>query len=807
MKHQTEDNVQGGRNAFLKDVRFEKSGLKVGRASAHQAAAAYEAALPIDALCTDSRFVAAGSLLVSEASSANLLAERLLQTPSRTSSTQMSSPQMPLARKPFEEMPLAHTFSPQLFLLQTPSMDLVGANFSLEEKELKGVLIFAPSVQEFLNEPASLASSSSSASSSGETLRHKLEKDGVLCLSFEDARARRFKAPVNRVLLLDAAALNGSDWMSLHDFATPLLVVGEMDESDARFEDVFARIPTDCALLLSHVVRSAFQQGALQRQVARLEQERELQSAHLHQLNQAGDAFSNERDLDRLLHIILTHSRIITEADMSALYLVENDDQGQRHLRFRMAQNDALKFKRDKTLLMSHSSLAGYVALTGEVVCVDDVYNKPADAPYEFDTSFDVRNNYRTKSVVAVPLHTHGGEIFGVLQLVNRKRRAGVVLRPETIDQEVLPFGRDEVELAVSLAGQVAVAMENSNLHGSVEDLFEGFVTATARAIEQRDPATSGHSERVAILCQGLAEAVNESQSDAFRELFFTPVQLKELNYACLLHDFGKVIVHEDVLLKCNKLQSHELELLRMRFELVRALRERDLLKRKYEMLIKSECSEDINDAFDRFLEWDDVYTQELRDLDDALNAVVRANNPLSQWLDDDEFTIHRGRLSRLCHVFYWDRKRRALPLLSDHELRCLTVRHGSLSDSERREVERHVTHTFEFLNQIPWTIEYSMVPQIAHCHHERCDGSGYPLGLAREEIPVQSRIMAVCDIYDALTANDRPYKRSCTTEEALSILREEVEMGRIEGDLVELFIEREIWKLTTDWRKRKRLQ
>lgn len=343
-------------------------------------------------------------------------------------------------------------------------------------------------------------------------------------------------------------------------------------------------------------------------------------------------------------------------------------------------------------------------------------------------------------------------------------------------------------------------------MQSSVEELFDGFVTATARAIEQRDPVTSGHSERVAILCEGLAQTVNEAQFAPYAEICFSPSQMKELHYAALLHDFGKVIVHEDVLFKFNKLHAHEMELLRMRFELVRTSRERDLLQRKYEVLIEAQSGADIDDAFRRFAGWDSGHKSTQRDLDDALGAVARANNPLAEWVNDNEFKVHRSILSRLCHVFFWDRKRNALPLLSDHELRCLSVRQGSLNENERREMERHVTHTWEFLKQIPWTIEYSMVPQIAYCHHEKCDGTGYPQRLRREEIPLQSRILTVCDIYDALSANDRPYNRSRTTDEALKVLRTEADAGCLDSGLVRLFIGCGVWKRTLGCRKHKRI-
>ncbi len=692
------------------------------------------------------------------------------------------------------------------------------------------VLIYASSLRTILEQPFS--------SKPSLTLRAQLENTGVRCLSFVEARTTNI-GQCDCVLLLDETSLAQSLWSRFYDGAA-LILLGESsatDESSVKDEasttgeasmpELFARLchnETIGSEALFHLARSGLRHSALQRQVALLERERQLQSAHLHQLNAASDEFSGERDRRALLQIILTHSRSITGADVSAFYLLQSDAQGESCLCFEMAQGDWRssqdELKCDHLFPLGGSSLIAYVARTGETVCVADAYHLPQNAPFVFDAAFDQSNNYQTMSLMAVPLRTHDGEIFGVLQLLNCKRTVEPATLHSTktnrsmkttlsaktnLSGDVLPFNGDAVELAVSLARQVAVAMENSSLHGSVEDLFDGFVTATARTIEQRDPVTSGHSERVAILSTELARSVSEAKTPLLGEVVFSAAQFKELHYAALLHDFGKIIVHEDVLLKCNKLHPQELEVLRMRFDLVRALRERDLLQRKYETLIAGENDSDIERSFARFVEWDKVAQRETKELDEALSTVMRVNNPLSHWLDD-EFKAYRGILGRLCQTFFWDRKRRALPLLTDHELRCLSVREGSLSAQERRDVERHVTHSFEFLKKIPWTRDFALIPQIAYCHHERCDGSGYPRGLKSAEIPLQSRIIAVCDTYDALTSNDRPYQRARSSEDAIQILRAEADAGHLEPALVQIFIDCGVWKTTLNWRKNKKL-
>ncbi|HEX8833840.1 MAG TPA: GAF domain-containing protein, partial [Abditibacteriaceae bacterium] len=285
----------------------------------------------------------------------------------------------------------------------------------------------------------------------------------------------------------------------------------------------------------------------------------------LRHLNEIGLALSSERDIDRLLEIILSRSRELTDADAGSLFLVqtipgtecpEGRDlngacigKGESALYFCKAQNDSVAFKPTGTFTVSPSSLAGYVALTGELLCFEDVYHLPEGAPYQFNNAVDKQNGYRTKSVLVVPMKNHQGEVIGVLQLINRKARPEVLLGDvETAEQQVLPFDPQSADLAASLASQAAVALENSRLLKTLEDLFESFVMAAASAIEDRDPCTSGHSQRVTILTVGLAMAATEETDGYFQNVQFSPQQIKELRYAGLLHDFGKIGVRENIL-------------------------------------------------------------------------------------------------------------------------------------------------------------------------------------------------------------------------------------------------------------------
>ena len=565
-------------------------------------------------------------------------------------------------------------------------------------------------------------------------------------------------------------------------------------------DNVFAVLPSlPRSESLRQIARRAIEHCVLQHKARDMERELQQHTHHLQELNSIGVALSSQRDLDQLLELILTKSRAITGSDASSLYLVESDAEGNSRLRFKLSQNESLTFSVDKPMVISRESLAGYVALTGDTLCFEDVYDLPDGVPYSFNRSFDQANGYRTKSMLVVPMCNHQGDIIGVLQLINRKLHSQARLSDEVlVEQEVVPYSNKDLELASSLASQAAVAIENSSLYQDIENLFEGFVTASARAIEQRDPTTSGHSERVEILTLGLANVVSRLEYGPYADICFSSTQIKELRYAALLHDFGKVGVREDVLLKRNKLYEHEYDLLRMRFDLVRTLREKETSERKVRALMQ----EDRETALAQFPAWDKELDDEMREMDEFLTVIIRANDPMLQSMEDSAYDRQKSALDRMRNIFYRDRNRHVMPLLYDHELRSLSVRRGSLVQEERREIEQHVNHTFDFLQQIPWTREYAMVPYIARCHHERCNGTGYPFGLHADQIPFQTRIMTIADIYDALTAKDRPYKRACSPDRAIDILYEEARDGHIEQDLLNVFVTYRVWKLTADWKK-----
>jgi HD-GYP domain-containing protein (c-di-GMP phosphodiesterase class II) len=510
----------------------------------------------------------------------------------------------------------------------------------------------------------------------------------------------------------------------------------------------------------------------------------------LTELTDVGVALSTVRNLTALLDMILSQARRITWSDAASLYLVERPDDGSQPttLRFRVAQNHTLPDAAfgEYTVPVDHASVAGHAASTGELLAIDDVYLLPADVSYRLNRSFDDRFGYRTKSMLVVPMRTHRDEIIGVLQLINRKRRFETTLADaDVVEREVLPYAPRDLELVTALAAQAGVAIENSLLYEDIERLFEGFVTAAVTAIESRDPATSGHSGRVAALTVALAEAVNRGGAGPYAGLHFTRDEIREIRYAGLLHDFGKVGVRERVLVKQKKLYGPDLDLIRHRFAYLLQQTELDFERARADYLLAHGSSN---------------YTQAVAGLDAArrkqraelerfLGAIVNANEPtvLPHGTFEELRAIGRRTFRDIDGV--------EQPLLGDAELQFLMIRQGNLDERERREIESHVTHTYRFLAQIPWTRELRGVPDIAYGHHEKLDGRGYPRRVTAAAIPVQTRMMTIADIFDALTATDRPYKRAVSHEQALDILSAEAKEGLIDRDLLGTFVEAGVFR------------
>lgn len=585
------------------------------------------------------------------------------------------------------------------------------------------------------------------------------------------------------LLVLDAALLTGErepDLRALTDRreaelrALPArLVVVAADPAAraaaAEADRLYLTLPggNDPAALHERLQAAALHAGSLAA-AERLQHEREAADRDLESLSEIGGALMQTAEHGALLDTILAEARRITASDAGSLYLVDED-----RLRFRLTQNDSLPglSQPDFAIPMDRASFAGFAATTGQTLRIADAYDLPADAPYRFDRRFDEANGYRTRAVLAVPMRTPAGDTVGVLQLLNPA--AG-------------RFGARDQRLARALGGQAAVAIENQRLRGEIEALFEGFIRASVTALDQRDPGTSGHSVRVAELTCELARRADGSPVGPYADLRFDRDALRELRYAALLHDFGKVFVPEAVLGKARKLPPERETLMRARFDHALEALEAHFQRERARYLL--ECGEAGFEPFEKnLLRAHDAERQRLARFQEA---VRHANQPRVM-ADEASAEVRLAAEHRVVGA-----EGREIRLVDDDDLEYLSIPKGSLTALERRAIESHVTYTHGFLAQIPWTRDLARVETIASAHHEKLDGSGYPHGLRAEAIPVQARILTIADIYDALTAADRPYKKALPTERALDILHQEADRGRIDADLLALFCVGSVWRV-----------
>jgi HD-GYP domain-containing protein (c-di-GMP phosphodiesterase class II) len=552
----------------------------------------------------------------------------------------------------------------------------------------------------------------------------------------------------------------------------------------------FALLTRDChADRIVRVIRAAHELHRLKR--SDLDRERSLRRRdyELKELIEIGKALSAVKNIDELLTAILEKSRHLVGADAGSIYVVEGegDDVTKKQLRFKLSQNDSLEYRSQEFVMpISSLSIAGAAVVMKRSIDIPDVHRIPADAPYDFDSSWDERTGYRTCSVLAVPMINQGGDVLGVVQLINRKRNPSTrLLSPDDFDREVVPMDARSRELVETLASQAGVAMDNALLYLEISRIFDGFVRASVHAIEQRDPTTSGHSFRVAALTRRLAEVVSMVTAGPYAAAAFCADDLKEIETAALLHDFGKVGVREEVLVKAKKLYPPNLKIIRARIDFIRRSIENDHLQRRLMMIESGTPDQELAIL-------DQASARALADLDDCWRIISAANEPTV--LPAGDF----AKVEEVAGRTYFDLDGKRRPYLEAEEVKALLIAKGSLTDEELAEIRSHASHTISFLNKIPWGRTMRRIPAYAGAHHEKLDGTGYPAGLPAEAIPLPSRIMAVADIFDALTASDRPYKKAVSLERALQILDFEVKDRHIDAELVRLFKEHEVYRALT---------
>jgi len=511
----------------------------------------------------------------------------------------------------------------------------------------------------------------------------------------------------------------------------------------------------------------------------------------LEQLNDIGAALSQEKNLDRLLEKILIAAQTISSADGGSLYLIE---EGAR-LRFAIMRNDTLKialggtsgndipfypihlYKDDKP---NNSMVAAYAAINQCTVNIADAYT---EAGFDFSGTrqFDQKTGYRSKSFLTVPMKNHEGEIIGVLQLINS-------LAPDT--REILPFSEADQRLAESLASQAAIALTNRALITQLEELFESFIVLINTAIDEKSPYTGGHCQRVPMLTMMLAEAVNATGEGPLASFNMTENDRYELKIAGMLHDCGKVTTPVHVVDKGTKLETifDRISLIETRFEVLKRDAEIEALRTRLALAEAPEANE--LGRHERQYGIDQALREEMRQLDEDREFLHRCNIG-GEFMPPEA----QARVREIGRTYRWtDPSGHIANFLSEDEINNLTIARGTLTAEERETINHHIVATIRMLEALPWPKHLQNVSEYAGGHHERMDGKGYPRGLLREQMSVQARVMGIADIFEALTAKDRPYKHGKTLSESLRILGQFKLNGHIDPDLFDIFVRRKVY-------------
>lgn len=489
-------------------------------------------------------------------------------------------------------------------------------------------------------------------------------------------------------------------------------------------------------------------------------------------LLKVGIALSSEKDHTQLLEIILSEARKLTNADAGTLYLREGD-----FLHFKITQNETLNnFQGGKgepinlpPVPMRMENVSSYVALTNQVVNIPDVYEAEG-----FDFSgpkkYDAMTGYKTTSMLVIPLENHEREVIGVLQLINARDEEG----------ETCAFAPAHERFISSLASQAAIALTNMQFIEDIEQLFKSFVEVMATAIDSITPYNANHTRRVALLAGELSTYLNDVHEGYWGSQYFSEERTAQLVMAAWLHDVGKIATPLTVMNKATRLEA-SLDLAMMRFDYIMASENADFMAQKLEAAVS---------APDQVPQIDQAWNERKEQIEKARALIIKADHPAT-FVDKDLV----AELESIAACSYTDPKGNIYPWITPDELVCLKVAKGTLTDDERKIMEDHVVVTRRMLDHIPFTRKLRDVPYLAGIHHELLDGKGYPNGLAGPEIPAEGRILALLDVFDALTASDRPYKKALPMEEALKILGFMVKDGKLDGELFELFKESKVWE------------
>ncbi len=503
-----------------------------------------------------------------------------------------------------------------------------------------------------------------------------------------------------------------------------------------------------------------------------------------------GLALSKERDMDKLLEMILLEAKRIANSDGGTLYMMTDN----QRLKFEIIMTDSLNFHMGGTSgedipfypvklytdegEENKSMIAAYVALTGETVNLPDAY-KAKGFDFSGTKMFDEKTGYRSKSFLTVPLKNHEDEIIGVLQLLNAQTEK---------EKKIISFGADVQQMVEALASQAAVAITNKNLIRDLEALFESFIKLIASAIDAKSPYTGGHCARVPEITIMLAEAVAATRDGPFADIVFSDKEMYELKIAAWLHDCGKVATPEFVVDKSTKLETiydrvNEVE---TRFAVIK--RDEEIKKLKKELKIEKDRSLSSIEKAEKIDHLTKDYRKRVRILKKDLDF-IKESNIGGEFMSGDK----KERVHEIAN-YKWKPNGKIENFLSENEVYNLTIPRGTLTPEERKVINDHIVVTIKMLEELPYPKHLQNVPEFAGGHHETLDGTGYPKGLTKDEMSVQARIMAIADIFEALTARDRPYKKGKTLSQAMRILGFMKNDAHIDADLFEIFVKEKIY-------------
>ncbi len=498
---------------------------------------------------------------------------------------------------------------------------------------------------------------------------------------------------------------------------------------------------------------------------------------HIKSMIKIGVALSGEKNIDRLLEMILNEASKFTNADGGTLYIMSDDE---TELLFAIIQNDSLGVRMGGTGgkitwpavklkniddSPNHSNVSAYVAISGEAVNIADVYDTDG-FNFEGTKKFDQDNGYRSQSMLVVPMRDHENEIIGVLQLLNAQDQA---------TGAVVSFSLESQEMTLSLASQAAVALTNNRLISDLGNLLESFIKTIATAVDEKSPYTGGHVRRVAQLTMTIADKINKKNVGPFASVKFSEDQMRELRMAAWLHDVGKITTPEHVVDKSTKLEKvyDRITDVKTRFE---------LLKCEYQQAMREAKNNETGDLPEKM-------EREIKILDEEYHFLVKTNRG-SEFAGDEMIE----RIKKIGQR-KWSANGQIMPLLTEDEIYNLSVRRGTLNDEERNIINNHAAVSYKMLSELPFPKKMRHIADYAAAHHEKLDGTGYPLGLKADQLFLQSRIIAIADIFEALTAKDRPYKKDKTIAESLKIMESMVKDKHIDPDLFELFIQEKIYE------------